>query len=110
MQQHARQKLGIAGMLEFLARRRARALLALGVDIHRRDSHLLAGLYTRVGLHPAAIDADLAGTEQLLQRAEAEPRIMDLEPPVEPHTGLVLAHVPMFNASHSCSSFNLRPL
>ena len=98
VQQHARQQLVVGGMAQVTAGDRAG--LRLGVDIHRRDADDLARLDARVGFDAAAVDADLAGAQQFLQRAEAEAGIMDLEPAIEPHAGLVGFHLLVFNARH----------
>ena len=45
--------------------------LALLVDAERRHADHLAGLDAGIGLSAAAIDADLAGAQQLLQMPEA---------------------------------------
>ena len=60
----------------------------------------LAGLYAGVGLGAAAIDADLAGAQQLLQMTEAEARIMRLEPAVEPHARFAVLDLDLFDACH----------
>ena len=73
---------------------------ALAVDGKRRHAHHLAGLDARVGLGAAAIDPDLAGAQQLLQLAEAEARIMRLEPAVEPHARLAGFNRYLFDACH----------
>ena len=62
------------------------------VDIERRHADHLAGLDAGVGLGAAAIDAHLAGAQQLLQMAEAQARKMRLEPAVEPHARLAGFH------------------
>ena len=72
VEQHLRQHVGVV-----LAAHGARAVsgpVALAVDVERRDADDLAGLDARVGLGAAAIDAHLAGAQQLLQMAEAEAR------------------------------------
>ena len=98
MQQHARQEFVIGGMAQVAAGDRAG--LRLGVDIHRRDADDLAWLDAGVGFDAAAIDANLAGAQQLLQGAEAKAGIMNLEPAIEPHAGLVGFHLLVFNARH----------
>ena len=55
----------------------------------RRHAHRLPDGKPRIGLRPPAVDAHLPGAQQLLQLAETEPRIVQLEPSVEPHARLV---------------------
>ena len=95
--QHLRQHVGIALLAHGARGHRALALL---VDAERRHAHHLAGLDARVGLGAAAIDADLAGAQQLLQMAEAQAREMRLEPAIEPHARLAGFHRYLFDACH----------
>ena len=55
----------------------------------RRHANLLSGREPRRGFDAPAVDAHLPGADELLQMAEAEARIMQLEPAVEPDAGLV---------------------
>ena len=53
------------------------------------------------GGDPAAIDAHLAGTQQLLEVAEGEVREVRLEPAVKAHSGLVRSDGSGFDACHA---------
>ena len=97
MDQHLGQHVGVALVADRVTGQRALALL---VDLERRNAHHLARLDAGVGLDPAAIDADLAGAQQLLQMAEAKAREMGLEPAIEPHARLAGLHRDLFNACH----------
>ena len=74
--------------------------LHLGGVRQWRDSDFLPGLKARVRLGPSAIDADLAGPQQLLHLAVIDVREALLEPAVQPRAivalpdgkGLYLAH------------------
>ena len=66
------------------------------------------GSHARVGLGAAAVDADLAGAQQLLKLPEAEARKMRLEPAVEPHARLVGFNLDLFYACHFISPFRPR--
>ena len=60
----------------------------------------LAGLDAGVRLDAAAIDAHLAGAQQLLQMAEAQPRKMRLEPAIEPHARFAVLDLDLLYACH----------
>ena len=64
VEQHLRQHFGIALPAHGARGHRALALL---VDAKRRHADHLAGLDARIGFGAAAVDADLAGAQQLLQ-------------------------------------------
>jgi hypothetical protein len=66
----------------------------------RRHANGLALFQPGVGLHAPAVDAHLTGAQQLLQMAEAEPRIVRLEPAVEAHTRLAWFHRQLFYTGH----------
>src|SRR5690606_18416479 len=83
--EHLRKHLGIAAVADGA---HGGGSAALVVDGERRHSDQLSGLHPRIRLRAATIHPHLAGTQQLLQLSETEARIMDLEPAVEPHTGL----------------------
>ena len=55
-----------------------------------RQTHGLAGLDAVLALDPLAVEPDLAGAQELLQRAVAQLREMTLEPAVQPKPGLVV--------------------
>ena len=95
--QHLGQNVAVVLVADGVAGERPVALL---VHVERRDADHLARLDARVGLHPAAIDTDLAGAQQLLQMAEAKTRKMRLEPAVEPHARLAGLHLDLFYACH----------
>ena len=95
--QHFRQDVGIALIADRVTGQRALALL---VDLERRNADHLAGLDAGVGLDPAAVDADLAGAQQLLQMAKSKAREVGLEPAIEPHARLAGLHRDLFNACH----------
>jgi hypothetical protein len=60
----------------------------------------MAGLDARIGLGAAAIDPNLPGAQQFLQMSETQPRIVSLEPAVEPHAGLAGLNRYLFYACH----------
>ena len=95
--QHLRQDVGVA--LPAHGPRRDRTL-ALLVDAERRHADHLAGLDARVRLGAAAVDAHLAGAQQFLQMAEAQPREMRLEPAVEPHARFARFNRYLFDTCH----------
>lgn len=99
MQHHARQKLAIRRMPEITATDRA-GLGLLRVDAERRNADRLAGLDAGVGFGARAIDANLAGAQEFLQRTEAQPGKVHLEPAVETHAGLVTIHLSVFYTCH----------
>ena len=74
VEQHLRQHVGVALVADGAVP--VSWPVALLVDVERRDADHLAGLDARIGLDAAAIDADLAGAQQLLQMAEAQARKM----------------------------------
>src|SRR5690606_35622004 len=81
-----------------------------GIHLKRRHAHHLAGHHARVGLRPAAVDPHLPRAEQLLQVAEAEPRIARLEPAVEAHSRLAFLDPDLLDACHAHTTQNrLRP-
>jgi hypothetical protein len=80
--------------------RRGRRLRPHVARLERGHAHLLAGREPRGGLHATAVHPHLAGAQQLLQMAEAEARIVQLEPAVEPHPGLVALHLACLDAAH----------
>src|SRR5690606_35431890 len=55
----------------------------------------------RTGLHPGAVDAHLAGAQQLLQMAEAHLREVRGEPAVKAHAVLVASHDLLADAAHA---------
>ncbi len=89
--------------------RAQRLRLALVAGLQRRYAHRLAGGDTRRGLHPPAVDADLARPHQFLQMRKAEARIMQLEPAVEPHAGLVGVNLYRLHAAHISARPSARP-
>ncbi len=97
VEQHPGQQFAVALPAHRLRGQR-RATLA--VHVERRNAHGLTRLKPRVGLGAAAIDPHLAGAQQLLQVAEAETRIVGLEPAVEPHAAFVLADLDLLYACH----------
>jgi hypothetical protein len=97
VQQHLAQHLRVVLVADRAAGQLA---LSLAVGIERRNAHHLPGLDARIGLGAAAIDADLAGTQQFLQMTEAEARVVRLEPAVEPHARLAGFHRDLLNAGH----------
>ena len=99
--QHLRKHLGVA--LPAHGARRDRTL-ALLVDAERRHADHLAGLDARVRFGAAAIDAHLAGAQQLLQMPEAQPREMRLEPAIEPHARFARFNRYLFDTCHIASS------
>ena len=103
VEQHLRQHFGVALPAHGARRERTRGL---AVDAERRHADHLAGLDAGVGLGAAAIDADLAGAQQLLQMAEAQPRKMRLEPAIEPHARLAGFHRYLFDTCHCCSDLS----
>ena len=78
----------------------ARGLVALAGLGQRRHAHLLAGGQPGVGLGAGAVDADLAGAQQLLDLALAQVRKAPLEPAVDPHAVLVRLHGNGQDGSH----------
>ena len=60
----------------------------LWVDAERWNADRLAGLDARVGFGARAIDANLAGAQQLLQVPIGDVGKVGAEPAVEPHAGL----------------------
>ncbi len=78
------ERLAVADLAE--RRRLRRPCVA---DGERRNAHRLARGKPRRSVDPRAIDAHLAGADELLQMAEAEAGIVQLEPAVEPHPRLV---------------------
>jgi hypothetical protein len=68
----------------------------------RRDADGLAGLEAGIRLRAAAVDAYLAGAEQLLKPAEGQFRVMLAEPAVEAHTGFVFFDGVRFNLILHC--------
>src|SRR3546814_6979875 len=60
-----------------------------GVSTKRRDPNLLARLEAAARLRPLAVDANLAGAEQLFQMTVAEHRKVPLEPAIETQITLV---------------------
>src|SRR5690606_20036864 len=79
---------------------RGNLAVALAVDLQRRHADHLARLNARVGLGATAIDTHLRRTQQFLKMAEAQPRIVDLEPAIEPHARLVCFHLDLLYACH----------
>jgi hypothetical protein len=69
MDQHFCQDVGVALIADRMTGQRAPPFLSTSSGGTRTMPRLDAG----VGLDPAAINADLAGAQQLLQMAEAEP-------------------------------------
>lgn len=104
VQHHARQELEIRRMFEILAGDRSG--FQLRIDIHRRHAHRLAGLHARIRFDTPTVNAHLAGAQELLQRTEAEPGKVHLEPAIEPHAGFVGFNLYMFYASHKKSFGN----
>ena len=102
VQQHARQQLAIAGMLQLATSNRS-ALDGLLIDIEGRHAHHLSRLHAGIAFHAPAIDAHLAGAQQFLQRPEAEAGIVNLEPAVQPHAGFVCLDGDMLDSSHACA-------
>jgi hypothetical protein len=84
VQHHARKQFGVRGVAQIPPRDRPR-LHILGVDAERRNADRLPGLHARIGFRARAIDADLPGPQELLQRTEAQLWEMHLEPAVEAH-------------------------
>src|SRR5690349_3393906 len=69
-------------------------------SVHWRNANRLPRLEACVGFDPAAVDPDLAGTQQLLEMAEGQVGIVRLEPTVEAHPGFVGLDGQRFIASH----------
>ena len=84
-----------------------RAALDLEIGIDRRYAHHLSRLHARIRLHPAAIHTHLAGAQKLLQLPETKSRIMNLEPAIEAHTGLVGPDLDMLDTCHEISSLSV---
>ena len=97
MQQHLGQNVAVILIADGMAGELGIALL---VDFERWNPDHLARLDPGVRLGAAAIDADLARAQQLLQMTETQPREMGLEPAVEPHAGLVGPNRDLFYACH----------
>jgi hypothetical protein len=79
----------------------------LRIDVHGGYADHLTRLDAGIRLDATTIDTHLTGAQKFLQRTEAETRIVDLEPAVEPHARLIGFHGDMFDACHqgilSCS-------
>ena len=73
------------------------------IDV-KRETHLLAGLEPRIGVHTPGVDANLAGAQQLLQMTVGDIREVDAEPAVEAHAGLVARHLDGFYGRAHVSS------
>jgi len=104
MQQHLAQHIVVVAVLYGVGGERPGGFF---VDVHRRHSDGLAGVHPAVGLDPAAIDADLPGSEQLLQLREAETGKMRLEPAIEPHARFLRIYLYELYARHIDYLFNL---
>ena len=65
---------------------------------HLRYADLRTGLEALVALGALAVDAHLAGPQQLLQVRVADVRKVDAEPPVEAHVRLVRLNFDGFHA------------
>ena len=66
----------------------------------RRHPHRLPGLEANARLHPLAVDADLSRSEQLLQPAMGNLRIVPLEPAIETLAGFGGVNIAMADAGH----------
>ncbi len=88
------------GQKGLVAARRGRAGSGLFGVRQRRHADALAGFEPRVGLRAAAVDADLARAQELLQRAVGDVREAPLEPAVEPRARLAGCDLDDLHAAH----------
>jgi hypothetical protein len=66
----------------------------------RRHAHHLPRFDAVAGLGTLAVEPDLAGAQQLLQPAVAEPGEVPLEPAVEPLVRVFLSDLDLLHAAH----------
>ena len=100
VEQHLAQHIAVVLAAHGLRRELA---FALAVDAERGDAHDLSRFDAGVCLGATAVDAHLAGAQQLLQLHEAEAGIMRLEPAVEPHARLARFDRDLLYACHCLS-------
>ena len=90
-------------------RRHHRRPRLCGLADDGRNAHLLAGLHAGIGLHALAVEAHLAGAQQLLQIAVADLGKMHAKPAVEAQTSLAARYLDgLDRCAHVMSRLMLR--